>query len=76
MRKLMEPPKGKPTTKVVFWFLAWHREKYGEPFRFVLQKELADASGVSDRAISDLVNNPPSWFVYTGRSADVVAQTE
>ncbi len=76
MKKLMEPPKGKPTAKAVFWFLAWHKVKYGEAFSFEHQTQLAAAVGVSDRAISDLVHNPPEWFVFTGRSADITEPVE
>lgn len=75
--RVLEPPKGKPTEKVIFWFLQWHKAAYGKPFRFRYQTELAAAAGVSNRAVSDLIleveraNPRVEWFIYTGTSADV-----
>jgi len=75
--KVLEPPEGKPTEKIIFWFLQWHKAAYGRPFRFKYQNELAAAAGVSQRAVSDLIlelergNSRVDWFVYNGTSADV-----
>lgn len=78
----LEPVNGKPTERIIFWFLQWHRARYGKPFSFRYQQELAAAAGVSPRAVSDLVhakNNGEervAWFVFTGNSADVKDTSE
>jgi hypothetical protein len=80
--KVLEPPKGKPTEKIIFWFLQWHKAAYGSPFRFKYQEQLASAAGVSARAVSDLIAETErgtervQWFVYTGTSADVKDTSE
>ncbi len=80
--KALEAPRGKPTEKVVFWFLQWHRAANKRPFTFKYQTELAQASGVSARAISDLVEAKERgegrlwWFLFTGTSADVPDTSE
>lgn len=80
--KVLEAPTGKPTEKIVFWFLQWHRAAYGKPFKFRYQTELAAAAGVSNRAISDLIEAKNSgkehlkWFIFNGTSADVADTSE
>jgi DNA-binding Lrp family transcriptional regulator len=45
--------------------------EFNEAFRFNTQKELAQAAGISEDALSRIIHKPPGWFVYDGRKASV-----
>lgn len=72
MFKHMQPPEtGTPTSRVIFWFLAWHQTEFKKPFEFFTQKELAEAAGISEDAMSRIFKNPPAWFLSDGRKARI-----
>ncbi len=69
LTRMQPPTTGTPSSKILFWFLAWHLAEFKEPFEFHTQKELAQASGVSEDALSRIIRDPPGWFGYDGRRA-------
>ena len=80
--RVLEAPKGKPTEKIVFWFLQWHRAAHRKPFTFKYQNQLAQAAGVKESAISGIVKAKEAgeprlwWFIFTGSEADVTDTSE
>jgi hypothetical protein len=56
----MQPPThGTPSSKALFWFLAWHKSKFNEPFTFTTQKKITKTTKISKNAISRIIKNPP-----------------
>lgn len=69
LSRMQPPTEGTPSSKALFWFLAWHLAEFKAPFEAATQKELAEAAGISEDSISRIVRDPPEWFRYDGRKA-------
>lgn len=69
MTRMNPPTRGTPSSKALFWFLAWHKSEFKEPFAFATQKEIAEAAGISEDAVSRIMRDPPEWLRTDGRRA-------
>ena len=61
------PPTGTTVTgRALFWFLTWYAERYGKPYHYDTQKELARAAGVSEDAVGRILKTHPAWLEIDG----------
>ena len=74
----MQPPEKAPLGQIgLFWFLAWYKSHTGEAYQYTKQRELSEASGVSQQTISRIINNDkPEWLTIQGRALSVARREE